>query len=134
MSEDFLNLNYNTIIDEITRFISEQVRSRKKNGVVMGLSGGLDSSVCLVLASRSIQRNKIMGLIMPERGLTPKKDIDNARDLAKEMKIKSKEIHFERAKKILLNELTKGQTIRWKSFCKTEDGISIPLCSYRAIF
>lgn len=109
MSEDFLNLNYNTITDEITRFITEQVRSRKKNGLVMGLSGGLDSSVCLVLASRAIQRNRIMGLIMPERGLTPKKDIENARDLAKEMKIKYKEIHFERAKKILLNNLPKDK-------------------------
>lgn len=75
MSEDFLKLNYITIIDEITRFITEQVKSRKKNGLVMGLSGGLDSSVCLVLASRAIQRNRIMGLIMPERGLTPKKTL-----------------------------------------------------------
>jgi NAD+ synthetase len=129
MSEDILNLNYNTIIDEITRFIKEQVRSRKKNGLVMGLSGGLDSSVCLVLASKAIQRNRIMVLIMPERGLTPKKDIYNARDLAKEMKINYKEIHFERAKRILLN--TKGQTNCWKSFCKTKDGISIPLRSYQ---
>jgi NAD+ synthase len=109
MSEDTLNLNYNTIIDEITRFITEQVRARKKNGLVMGLSGGLDSSVCLVLASKAIQRNRILGLIMPEKGLTPKKDIYNARDLAKEMKIKYKEIHFERAKKILLNNLPKDK-------------------------
>jgi NAD+ synthase len=109
MSEDILNLNYNTIIDEIARFITQQVRSRKKNGLVMGLSGGLDSSVCLVLASKAIQRNRIMVLIMPERGLTPKKDIYNARDLAKEMKIKYKEIHFERAKRILLNNLPKDK-------------------------
>jgi NAD+ synthase len=108
MSEDFLNLNYNTIIDEITRFISEQVRSRKKNGLVMGLSGGLDSSVCLVVASRSIQRNRILGLIMPERGLTPKKDMENARELSNYMKIKSNEIHFYLSKKILLKKLPKN--------------------------
>jgi NAD+ synthase len=102
MSEYF---DYKKAINQITRFISEQVRRRKKNGIVIGLSGGLDSCVCLVLASRAIQRNRIMGLIMPERGLTPKMDIDNARHLAKEMKIKYKEIHFDRAKKIMLNNL-----------------------------
>jgi NAD+ synthase len=106
MSEYF---DYKTAINEITRFISEQVRWSKKNGIVIGLSGGLDSCVCLVLASRAIQSIRIMGLIMPERGLTPNKDIDNARQLAKEMKIKYKEIHFDRAKKILLNNLPKDK-------------------------
>ncbi|HEY7227138.1 MAG TPA: NAD+ synthase [Nitrososphaeraceae archaeon] len=105
MSKDFLDLNYDGIISQITRFISKQVKSRKKKGLVIGLSGGLDSSVCLILATKSVERNNIMGLIMPEKGLTPKKDIDNARDLAKKMKIKYKEIHFERAKKILLKSL-----------------------------
>lgn len=105
MSKEFLVLNYDAIIREITRFISKQVKSRKKNGLVIGLSGGLDSSVCLILATRSVVPSKIMGLIMPEKGLTPKKDINNARDLAKETRIKFKEIHFEHAKKTLLKSL-----------------------------
>jgi hypothetical protein len=32
MSDDFLNLDYAKIIKKITAFISDQVRSRKKNG------------------------------------------------------------------------------------------------------
>jgi NAD+ synthase len=78
MSDPFLILDYEKVIEKITRFISGQVRSRKKNGVVVGLSGGIDSSVCVVLASRAIENNKIIGLIMPERGLTPVTDIQNA--------------------------------------------------------
>lgn len=105
MSHDFLSLNYEKIVHQITKFISEQVKSRKKNGVVIGLSGGLDSSVCLVLASKALGKNRIFGLIMPERGQTPQKDIDNAHDLAHKLRIKYKEIHFERAKKILLSNL-----------------------------
>ena len=105
MSHDFLSLNYEEIVHQITKFISEQVKSRKKNGVVIGLSGGLDSSVCLVLASKALGKNRIFGLIMPERGQTPQKDIDNAYDLAHKLGIKYKEIHFERAKKILLGNL-----------------------------
>ena len=105
MSHDFLSLNYEEIVHQITKFISEQVKSRKKNGVVIGLSGGLDSSVCLVLSSKALGKNSIFGLIMPERGQTPQKDIDNAYDLAHKLRIKYKEIHFERAKKILLSNL-----------------------------
>jgi NAD+ synthase len=102
MSDPFLILDYEKVIEKITRFISGQVRSRKKNGVVVGLSGGIDSSVCVVLASRAIENNKIIGLIMPERGLTPVTDIQNARTLARKLKIKYKEIDIERGKKILL--------------------------------
>jgi NAD+ synthase len=105
MSQDFLALNYEKIVLQITKFISEQVKSRKKNGVVIGLSGGLDSSVCLVLASKALGEDRIFGLIMPESGQTPQKDIDNAHDLVHKLRIKYKEIHFERAKKILLSNL-----------------------------
>ena len=36
---------------------------------------------------------------MPERGFTPQIDIDNAFELAQKLKIRHKEIHFERSKK-----------------------------------
>ena len=109
MSEKFLHLNYNKVIKEIRNFISKQVRSKNKSGIVIGLSGGLDSSICLVLASRAIEKNRITALIMPEKGLTPKKDVDNARDLAKKLKIEYKEIPIEHAKKILLRNLPKDK-------------------------
>lgn len=105
MSQDFISADYEKITHRITKFISENVKSRKKSGVVIGLSGGLDSSVCLVLADKALDKNKIMGLIMPERGFTPQIDIDNAFELAEKLKIRHKEIHFEGVKKTLLRNL-----------------------------
>jgi NAD+ synthase len=105
MLQDFTSVDYEKITLRITKFISENVKSRKKSGVVIGLSGGLDSSVCLMLAAKALDNNTIMGLIMPERGFTPQMDIDNAFELAKKLKIKHKEIHFEGAKKTLLRNL-----------------------------
>ena len=78
MYQDFLSLNYKIVSYKITRFISKQVELSKKNGIVLGLSGGLDSSVCLVLATKAIKKDRIMALIMPESEVTPKKDTDNA--------------------------------------------------------
>jgi NAD+ synthase len=105
MSQDSKTLNYEKLILRITRFISEQVKSRRKDGVVIGLSGGLDSSVCLMLASKALDRNRIMALIMPEKGITPQNDINSAYELVKKLKIKYNEIHFEAAKKMLLGNL-----------------------------
>jgi len=105
MSLDFTHQDYEKIIARITKFISENVKSRKKKGVVIGLSGGLDSSVCLVLATKALSKGRVLGLIMPERGVTPRKDIDNAYALAEKFKIRHKEIHFESVKKILLRNI-----------------------------
>ena len=105
MSQVFTHLDYEKVALRITRFILENVRSRKKKGVVIGLSGGLDSSVCLVLAAKALNKNEILGLIMPEQGVTPQKDIDNAYELAEKFKIRHKEIHFESVKNTLLRNL-----------------------------
>ena len=43
MSDDFLTLDYGKVAKNITGFISSQVKLRKKNGIVIGLSGGIDS-------------------------------------------------------------------------------------------
>lgn len=85
MCDDFLILNYEKVIKKITRFISDQVRTRNKDGVVVGLSGGIDSYVTVKLASRAWkhENNRIIALMMPEKGATLKTDIENTRTLAK---------------------------------------------------
>lgn len=109
MSDDFLTLDYGKVAKKITRFISIQVKSRKKNGIVIGLSGGIDSSVCLILACRALASHSIIGLSMPEKHVTPQKDLQNVRSLAKKLKIRYKIINIERGKKILLNNSVKDK-------------------------
>ena len=38
----------------------------KRRGVVLGLSGGIDSSVCAALAVRAVGADRVIGLFMPE--------------------------------------------------------------------
>ncbi|MGI0030738.1 MAG: NAD+ synthase [Nitrososphaeraceae archaeon] len=109
MSDDFLNLDYGKVAKKITRFISSQVKSRKKSGIVIGLSGGIDSSVCVILACRALASHSIIGLSMPEKNVTPQKDLQNVRSLANELKIKYREINIERGKKVLLNNPMKDK-------------------------
>ena len=109
MSDDFLTLDYGKVVKKIKRFICSQVKSRKKNGIVIGLSGGIDSSVCVILACRALTSHSIIGLSMPEKHVTPQKDLQNVRSLAKELKIRYKEINIERGKKFLLNSPVKDK-------------------------
>jgi len=104
MSKDFLTLDYRKISRNIATFISKEVKLRKKNGVVIGLSGGIDSSVCLLLAHRALQNHLIIGMSMPEKHVTPKKDLQNVRSLSKKLGIRYKEISIGYGKKILLNK------------------------------
>lgn len=100
MVDDFLMVNYGDVSKKIIRFIAGQVSQRKKNGVVIGISGGVDSSVAAVLASWALKNKKIVGLIMPEKGVTPKTDIQNALSLAKKLEIRYKQIPIEQGKNL----------------------------------
>jgi NAD+ synthase len=42
-------------------------RTLRKRGVVLGLSGGVDSSVVCMLCARALGQERILGLFMPER-------------------------------------------------------------------
>lgn len=46
--------------------IRKMVRRLKKRGVVIGLSGGIDSSVCAALCVRALGANRVLGLFLPE--------------------------------------------------------------------
>src|SRR3989344_599488 len=63
----------------------------KKNGfskAVIGLSGGLDSSVAAYLVAKAIGSNNLIGILMPDTGTTLIKSIKDAQLVAKNLKIK----------------------------------------------
>ena len=97
------------VSDTIIEFIREEVKERKSDGVVIGLSGGLDSSVSAILALRALGRFRVFGLILPDPKITPKKDIDDAIELASNLKIKYKIIEIGNIKSHLLKRLPKNK-------------------------
>jgi NAD+ synthase len=55
-------------VERICAFLREQVLRRfRKKGVVLGLSGGVDSSTVAALAVRALGKDCVRGLLMPER-------------------------------------------------------------------
>jgi NAD+ synthase len=82
------------ISGKIERFIADYVSASKANGLIIGLSGGLDSSVVLKLAVNALSSAKVHGLVMPS-AVTPGQDIDDAISFAKELGVQYDIIRLE---------------------------------------
>ena len=66
--KDVLRLDPSAEVDRITTTMREQVLGKlKRRGAVVGISGGIDSSVVTALCVRALGNDKVCGLFMPER-------------------------------------------------------------------
>ena len=72
----------------LTTFIRDELAKFDFKKGILGLSGGLDSSVGAFLAARALGPKNVLGLIMPY-GKSFGGDIEDARDVARVLKIRS---------------------------------------------
>jgi NAD+ synthase len=81
-TRNILKLDPEETCQRIANKIEEQVLGvLKRRGVVVGLSGGVDSSVVAALCVRSLGKERVFGLMMPERDSSPD-SLRLARELA----------------------------------------------------
>ncbi len=60
------------LVVEITHRLKQDVSMKlRKTGGVIGLSGGIDSSVTMALAARALGAENILGIMMPEKDSSP---------------------------------------------------------------
>ena len=93
---DFKNLlkleNIEEISNQLQDFIKIQVKENlRKKGVVIGLSGGIDSSVTSALSVKALGHENVLGLILPEKESNPKSE-NLAKSLAANLDIETKKI------------------------------------------
>ncbi len=84
-----LKIDVPQMVKRMEDLISEKMNALKRDGVILGISGGLDSAVVAALITRAIGPGKVLALIMPEKdsALTTRKD---AEMVAKHYGIKTK--------------------------------------------
>jgi NAD+ synthase len=84
-----MKINAAFITEVLCSFIHEEVSKFGFKGGIIGLSGGLDSSVCASLAARALGPKSVLGLIMPYGDTFPQ-DVVDARAVARRLGIRSR--------------------------------------------
>jgi NAD+ synthase len=69
--KDWLAIDPETTAASIEQAIRRQVSELRRRGVVVGLSGGIDSSVVTCLCARALGPDRVQVLLMPERDSSP---------------------------------------------------------------
>ncbi len=80
-----IKLDLKSVEKRIILSVKSIVKNTEVEGVVVGLSGGVDSSVTAALCVRALGKEKVFMLIMPDKDVTPKEDTEDAIDLAKSL-------------------------------------------------
>lgn len=75
---------------KIVSFIQVMVKKAGADGVVLGLSGGIDSTVTAYLSVEALGSRRVFGLIMPDQRVTPRRDVEDAKQVADELGISSR--------------------------------------------
>jgi NAD+ synthase len=87
-------LDFKQMTDEVTRFIRGVVEDAEANGVVIGLSGGVDSSVVATLCVQALSKTRVLGILLPTT-FTPQQDVADAQELAKWLGIRTKIVQIQ---------------------------------------
>src|SRR4051812_14799741 len=68
LSPDVLELDCEQEVERISNWMVDTVAKKlHRRGVIIAMSGGVDSSVCAALAVRALGTSKIFGILLPER-------------------------------------------------------------------
>ena len=81
--------DWGSVTDRAVNFIRKQVADAGSDGVVFGLSGGIDSSVTAYLCKRAMG-DRCLAMIMPNLEFTPDSETDDGLAVAAQLSIRHK--------------------------------------------
>jgi NAD+ synthase len=89
LTPSVLELDLPEVEKRISRFIKEYVENAGADGIVLGLSGGIDSGTVAALSSLSMGGARVTALMLPEKETYNTKDIDDAKVVAEKFGLKT---------------------------------------------
>ena len=87
----------------------EQAKDAGAKGIVLGLSGGIDSCVVAALAKEAVGKSKVLGLFMPCH--SQPQDLADAKIIARQLGIKTKLVDLTSVYDALLKALPAGSSL-----------------------
>lgn len=92
LTSSILELDLVEVETKIKRFIRDYLEKSGAKGIVLGLSGGVDSCTASALCALAIGGDKVFGLLMPEQETYNAKDVEHAKLVAKKFGVKTETI------------------------------------------
>ena len=117
MFRDYLMIDDN-LEEDIINWIQDKVAARDADGVVIGLSGGIDSSVAGALGKKAFPENSL-GVLLPADG-TITKDVEYANMVADEFDLDTIKVNMEDANNALVDtfesiDIEKTERDHWQA-------------------
>jgi len=73
----------------LENFIWENMEKLERDGMILGLSGGIDSAVVAALCKEAVGSDKVLALIMPDND-SKEEHVNDAKNLAQSLNLKTK--------------------------------------------
>lgn len=116
-------------IKEIISFLKKYYLKNKLNGFVIGLSGGIDSAVALLLLTKVVEKNKINVVIMPcDSNFKDEKD---AKELCNKFSISYNVIDLTKTYQKIVKNIEKNIKLNQKT--KNNIKVRLRMCTLYAI-
>ncbi len=80
-------MRWRRVEERIVDFIGKRVELANAEGVVVGVSGGVDSATVAFLSVKALGKERVFGTILPESGVTPEEDVRDARKVCETLGI-----------------------------------------------
>jgi len=91
-ARDIINIDPEYEANQVADFlITEMKKTPKKDGLIVGISGGIDSAVVTALSVRAAGKENVLGLILPEKESNPV-SAEYAMQVVDMLKIKHRQI------------------------------------------
>lgn len=86
-------MDWQKITEKMCDFIQEKVKNSQSQGVVLGLSGGIDSALVATLCKRALKEN-VFALLMPTQ-ISNKANLEDALRLCADLNLEYKIIEIQ---------------------------------------
>ena len=81
LGENNMDIDCEKVANRIENFIRDKMNEFQREGVILGMSGGIDSSITATLAVRALGPEKVLALILPERDSSPESKTDALKEI-----------------------------------------------------
>lgn len=87
ITTELLAIDPSKIQARVTEFIRNIIKTAQQDGVIVAVSGGIDSAVALAASVKALGPEKVKALTLPECDITPKTDVEDVMLLCESLRV-----------------------------------------------